>query len=78
MLSVTTYLNLSPSCDHLSIFEPGDAGRRWTFPGHTLEEDSLSLANCLVTGTEENTLQTWDTQHKWEIDIWILYSVTAP
>lgn len=58
---VVFYLNLSTSCDHLSIFEPCDACRRWTLPWYTPEENSLSFSDCLVLRTEENILQTWNT-----------------
>lgn len=60
----SAHLNVSPFCDQCPIFEPGDARWRWTFPWHTLEENSLSFSDCLVLGTEENILQTWNTQHK--------------
>lgn len=61
---VQTYLNLSSSLNQCPIFEPGDVCRRWTFSWHTLEENSISLCDCLILGTIENIFQTWNIKFK--------------
>lgn len=71
--SASAHLNLSTSRDQCPIFEPGDACREWTFPRHTLEENSLSFSDCLVLGTEENILQTWNTPYKYRNGHYVYY-----
>lgn len=61
---VQTYLNLFSSSNQCPIFEPGDVCRRWTFSWHTLEENSVSLPDCLILGTIENIFQTWNIKLK--------------
>lgn len=58
------HLNFFPSFDWFPVFQPGDACRGGTFPGHALEENPIPLSDCLVLRTEENILQTWNAQTK--------------